>query len=155
MIAAVCGTFDPVTKGHVDLIERASKLFDHLVVFVSPNSEKNDMFHADQRLAWLQDAVSHLENVTCQIQQGLSVEACKRVHAHVLVRGVRNASDCEYEQNMAFMNHIIDDEIETILLYAKPEYMNVSSSNVKELLKYHLDISRFVPACVQRDLGCE
>lgn len=152
MRAAFCGTFDPVTKGHVDIIERAAKIFDELIVFVAPNSEKKNMFSQEQRLVWLKRSIAHLNNVTCMIQPGLTADACRQVHATILVRGVRNAIDFEYEQNMAFMNHTIDKDLETIILYTKPEYMNISSSNVKELLKYHLDISQFVPECVQEDL---
>ena len=93
-IAAFCGTFDPVTYGHLDIIERASKLFDELVVFISPNSDKNNEFTEARRLAWLNASTKHLSNVTCKIQSGLVVEACKSVNATVLVRGIRNGVDC-------------------------------------------------------------
>ena len=148
MKAAFCGSFDPVTKGHLDVIERASKMFDTLVVFVSENSSKNTAFSFEQRLSWLQQATSHLPNVECKIQKGLVVEACKSVNAQVLVRGIRNEQDCMYEQNMAFVNAHLNNNIETICLFTKPEYYLYSSSNVRELLKYGQDISTFVPACV-------
>ena len=139
-IAAFCGTFDPVTYGHLDIIERASKLFDQLVVFISPNSDKNN------------ESTKHLSNVTCKIQSGLVVEACKSVNATVLVRGIRNGVDCTYEQNMAFMNARLNEDIETVCLFTRPEYSLYSSSNVRELFKYGQDISGFVPACVLEDL---
>ena len=138
-IAAFCGTFDPVTYGHLDIIERASKLFDELVVFISPNSDKNNEFTEARRLA-------------CKIQSGLVVEACKSVNATVLVRGIRNGVDCTYEQNMAFMNARLDENIETVCLFTRPEYSLYSSSNVRELFKYGQNISGFVPACVLEDL---
>ena len=116
-IAAFCGTFDPVTYGHLDIIERASKLFDELVVFISPNSDKNNEFTEARRLAWLNESTKHLSNVTCKIQSGLVVEACKSVNATVLVRGIRNGVDCTYEQNMAFMNARLDENIETVCLF--------------------------------------
>ena len=151
-IAAFCGTFDPVTYGHLDIIERASKLFDQLVVFISPNSDKNNEFNEETRLKWLNEATKNMPNVTCKIQSGLVVEACKSVNATVLVRGIRNGVDCTYEQNMAFMNARLDDHIETVCLFTRPEYSLYSSSNVRELFKYGQDISGFVPACVLEDL---
>lgn len=151
-IAAFCGTFDPVTYGHLDIIERASKLFDQLVVFISPNSDKNNEFTEEKRLKWLNKSTKHLSNVTCKIQSGLVVEACKSVNATVLVRGIRNGVDCTYEQNMAFMNARLNEDIETVCLFTRPEYSLYSSSNVRELFKYGQDISGFVPACVLEDL---
>lgn len=154
-IAAFCGTFDPVTLGHVDLIARASKMFDQLVVFISPNSMKTNMFSSQQRLAWLNAIVKEYANVSCQIQDGLVVEACHRVGATILVRGVRNMTDFEYEKNMASMNSLIDSSIDTICLYTKPELELCSSSNVREFMKYGLDISKFVPEVVLQDLRKE
>ena len=141
-IAAFCGTFDPVTYVHLDIIERASKLFDELVVFISPNSDKNNEFTEARRLAWLNASTKHLSNVTCKIQSGLVVEACKSVNATVLVRGIRNGVDCTR----------LDENIETVCLFTRPEYSLYSSSNVRELFKYGQDISGFVPACVLEDL---
>ena len=93
-----------------------------------------------------------MSNVTCKIQSGLVVEACKSVNATVLVRGIRNGVDCTYEQNMAFMNARLDENIETVCLFTRPEYSLYSSSNVRELFKYGQDISGFVPVCVLEDL---
>ena len=152
MIAAFCGSFDPVTKGHIDVIERASKMFEKLVVFVSCNSNKNTQFSLEQRLEWLNQATAKLENVECRIQTGLVVEACQSVQAQVLVRGIRNEQDCMYEQNMAFVNAHLNQDIETVCLFTKPEYYLYSSSNVRELLKYGQDISVFVPDCVSKTL---
>lgn len=150
--AVFCGTFDPVTKGHIDIIERACRIFDTVIVFVSVNSEKTMMFSKEQRLEWLRKAAAHLENVMCKETEGLTVDACKKEGATILIRGLRNSIDFSYEQNMASMNQLIDPSLETICLYTKPEYAICSSSNVKELLKYHLDASALVPACVWNDL---
>ena len=153
--ACFCGTFDPVTLGHLDVITRASKLFDEIVVFISCNADKKERFSFEQRLAWLQEATSHLNNVRCDIQKGLVVEACHQVQATILVRGIRNMTDFEYERNMAAMNQLIDHNVETVLLMTDPRYMHCSSSNVRELLRYHQDVSALVPACVARDLKRE
>ena len=150
--AAFCGTFDPVTLGHVDLIQRASKMFDRLVIFISPNSQKNNMFSRSQRLQWLLEVTKDLENVECYIQDGLVVEACHKVGASVLVRGIRNTIDFEYEKNMAGMNALIDPSIDTICLYTREDLSLCSSSNVREFLKYDLDISSFVPECVLKTI---
>ncbi|WP_288162510.1 pantetheine-phosphate adenylyltransferase [Dubosiella newyorkensis] len=155
MRAAFCGSFDPPTLGHLDIIERASALFDELIVLVATNSSKSSMFSMEQRLAWLQEACQDLPNVTCKIQKGLIVQACQEHEIHVLVRGIRNEQDCAYEQNMAFMNAYLDPNIETICLFTKPEYDLFSSSNVRELLKYHQNIQPFVPACVFKSLEKE
>ena len=151
-IAAFCGTFDPVTKGHIDLIERSSKVFEKVVVFISPNSTKNGSYPLDKRLSWLTQSCSHLDNVECRIQNGLVVEACKSVDATVLIRGIRNGVDFEYEQNMAVVNHLLDANIETFCLFTKPELAYCSSSNVKELLKYGQDVSSLVPKCILKEL---
>lgn len=146
--AIFCGTFDPVTLGHVDVIKRASQLFDSLVVFVTPNTDKNTMFSNETRCKWLEEACKDLKNVSCEIQDGLTVDAASKVGAKFLVRGIRNGVDFQYEQNMDYMNQKIDKELDTICFFTKPEYMYCSSSNVKEMMKYDLDFSSFVPSCV-------
>ena len=150
--AVFCGTFDPVTLGHVDIIERASRMFDSLVVFVTPNSLKKNTFSAQQRCEWIAQSCAHLDNVEVAIQEGLAVDAARKAGATVFVRGIRNGADCDYEQNMAHMNHLLDSDIDTVCLFTKNDYMYHSSSNVRELLKYGLDISSFVPECVWKSL---
>lgn len=151
-IAAFCGSFDPVTKGHIDVIERASQMFDQVYVFLSKNSEKKETFSFEQRMNWLNQSCAHLSNVICQEQNGLSIDACHQVHATVFIRGIRNTIDFEYEKNIAAMNSLLDSSIETICLFTKEEYAHCSSSNVKELWKYHQDISSLVPECVSKEL---
>ena len=151
-IAAFCGTFDPVTKGHVDLIERSSKQFEKVYVFISSNIQKKEMFSFEQRLRWLQQSCAHLENVECRVQDGLVVDACHSVNATVLIRGIRNTVDFEYEKNMASMNALLDKNIETLCLITRDELANCSSSNVKELLKFKQDVSSLVPSCIVEEL---
>lgn len=150
--AAFCGTFDPVTKGHMDVIERASKLFDHVYVLIATNSEKTCTYSLDQRLDWLKEACDHLDNVSCFSHKGLSVDACKELGVNVMIRGIRNSIDFDYEQNIAFMNHYLDPSIETISLFTRDEYAHISSTNVKECLKYGRSIHDFVPECVENSL---
>jgi pantetheine-phosphate adenylyltransferase len=152
MKGAFCGSFDPVTLGHLDIIERAAAFCDELVVFISFNSNKNCQFSLQQRLDWLQQATAHLENVKCKVQTGLSVQACKEEAVDVLIRGIRNEADFAYEQNMAYMNHLLDEQMETVVLFTRPEYAYCSSSNVRELLRFGQDLSDFVPACVLETL---
>lgn len=152
MTGAFCGSFDPLTRGHLDIIERASKITDTLYVFVSVNSGKRSMYSLEQRLEWLEQATAHLPNVECRMQKGLVIEACREAGADILIRGIRSEQDCAYEQNMAFMNSYLDHEIETICLFTRPEYYLYSSSNVRELIKYGQDISMFVPDCVYKTL---
>ncbi len=146
--AIFCGTFDPVTLGHIDVIKRASQCFDSLVVFVAPNSDKKNFFSAETRARWIKESCKDLKNVDCQIQEGLTVDAAHKVGAQFLVRGIRNGIDFQYEQNMDYMNRAIDSELDTVCFFTKAEYMYVSSSNVKEMMKYHLDFSSMVPSCV-------
>lgn len=155
MKAAVCGSFDPPTLGHIDIIERASRLFDELIVFIACNSEKNALFSMEQRKEWLMESTKAFSNVKIRLQKGLIVEACQKEGVQVLVRGIRNESDCSYEQNIAYVNHCLDPSIETLCLFTKPEYMYYSSSNVRELLRYQQDIQAFVPSCVYEKLKKE
>jgi pantetheine-phosphate adenylyltransferase len=152
MKGAFCGSFDPVTLGHLDIIERAAAFCDELVVFISFNSNKNCQFSLQQRLEWLQQATAHLANVECKVQTGLSVQACKEEAVDVLIRGIRNEADFAYEQNMAYMNHLLDEHMETVVLFTRPEYAYCSSSNVRELLRFGQDLSDFVPVCVLETL---
>lgn len=143
--AAFCGTFDPVTNGHLALIERAAAQFDFLTVVVSPNSSKQCLLSADERRTLLEQSVAHLPNVSVMQFEGLATEAARKAGASVLVRGLRGAVDAGYEYNMAQMNRRIAPEIETVLLFSDPETALISSSNVRELLRYHLPVDDLVP----------
>lgn len=145
MDAVFCGTFDPVTIGHMDIIERAAALFDHLTVIVTPNSGKKTMFNDTFRQQLLKACCRHLPNVDIEIAAGLATQACRARGARILIRSLRSAADCDYEQNMAAVNALIDPAIETMFLFGKPEHTYISSSNVRELLRYGLDISSLVP----------
>lgn len=150
--AAFCGSFDPLTVGHLDLIRRASSVFDEVWVFVSRNSAKKELWSADTRAGWIEEACQDLPNVHAEISAGLAVESARQKGCGVLLRGIRNETDMAYESNMSYMNTVLDPEIETLAMFCRPEYTYISSSNVRELLKWNQSIEAFVPSCVFRDL---
>lgn len=139
------GSFDPVTKGHLDIIERASRVVDELVIGVLDNSEKSPLFTAEERVKLIKEAVSHLPNVRTESFHGLTVDFAKQNHAHILVRGLRAVTDFEYELQIAQTNHKVNSSLDTIFFTTSVEYSYLSSSIVKEIAKYHGDISSFVP----------
>lgn len=143
--AVISGSFDPVTIGHIDLIERTSKLFDQLVVLVMQNSAKETMFTLDQRCQAVKAACSGLSNVSVDKSQGLLSDYVKNNNIDVIVKGVRNSIDYEYEKDMYRINNQIGD-CETMLIFSRPELEYCSSTFVREMLKYKRDISGYVPS---------
>ena len=141
------GSFDPVTNGHLDVIERARKLFDEVIVAVAINDEKQPLFAPDERLAMLRKAIT-VDAVRVAPMEGLLVEFAASEGAHAVVRGLRAISDFEFEFQMALMNRKLDSEIETIFLMPKEEYTYLSSRIVKEIAKLGGDVSAFVPPLV-------
>jgi pantetheine-phosphate adenylyltransferase len=139
------GTFDPVTKGHVDIVERASHTVEHLTVGVVEGSLKRTMFSIDERIDMFSEAVAHLSNVSVQRYSGLTVNAAREIGATVIVRGLRITSDFEYESEMALMNRRMAEDIETICLFSALEYQILSSSRVKEVAAFGADVSDLVP----------
>lgn len=153
MRKAVCsGSFDPVTLGHVDIFERASRLVDELIICVFHNVNKPGFLPVEQRVALLEQATAHIANVRVASFSGLLVDFMRGEDAHMIVRGVRSATDLEYEQREAAMNARLAPDVETVLLLARPEYSFVSSSGIRELYRFHGDIHGLVPACVEQAL---
>lgn len=148
-IAVYPGSFDPVTKGHLDIIERASKLFDKVVVTVMFNQGKNPMFTPEERVKLLQITVSHLDNVTVDMHMGLLIDYLRDKDLKIIVKGLRAISDFESEFQMASVNQKLCNEIETVFIMTRTEYMYLSSSIVKEVAKFNGDISDFVTANVK------
>lgn len=138
------GTFDPITLGHIDIIERSSKLFDEVIILIMSNSEKKCLFTEEQRFQMLLESTKHLGNVKCDIGTGLTVNYAKKAEAQVLIRGIRAVQDYEYELATATANMWLDPNIETMFLLAKPNYSFLSSSSVKEMAKYQGDVSQLV-----------
>jgi len=153
MRIAVCpGSFDPVTLGHLDIVERAARLFDLLYVAVLDNTRKQALFTAAERVEMLREATAHLPNVRCETFSGLVVDYAKSRGAAVIVRGVRSPSDCEYELQMAGMNRALAPGIETLLLPTSPAYAHVRSSLVKEVAVLGGPVDAWVPENVSQRL---
>jgi len=147
------GSFDPVTNGHVDVIERARKLFDEVVVAVADNDEKQPLFSLKERVDLLRETTSRIQNVRVAQFRGLLVEFARAEDAGAVIRGLRAVSDFEFEFQMALMNRKLDAAVETIFLMPKEEYTYLSSRIVKEIARLGGDVSSFVPACVAKALG--
>ncbi len=147
------GSFDPVTNGHLDVIERARKLFDEVIVAVADNDEKQPLFSLGERLDLLRETAGKIDNVRIAQFKGLLVEFAKAQKAGAVIRGLRAVSDFEFEFQMALMNRKLDAAVETIFLMPKEEYTYLSSRIVKEIARLSGDVSGFVPACVAKALG--
>ena len=139
------GTFDPVTNGHVDIVERASKTVDHLIIAVVKTSSKNTLFSVDERIGMFTEAVKHVPNVSVQEFSGLTVNFAREVGADVIVRGLRITSDFEYESEMALMNRRMAEDVETVCLFSALEFQILSSSRVKEVAALGANVSAMVP----------
>lgn len=142
------GTFDPITNGHLDLIKRALKLFDEVVVAVAFGHHKNPLFSFDERVALVQASLGNHPRVSVIGFEGLLVDALKQHSAHAVIRGLRAVSDFEYEFALASMNRSLDEDFETVFLTPAQEYSFVSSTMVREVAKLGGDVAKFVPPCV-------
>ena len=152
-IGLFTGSFDPITKGHVDLIERASKLFNKLYVGIFYNREKSGFFRIEARERMVKEALEHLDNVEVITSQNeLAVTVARRLRAKVFVRGLRNSQDLDYEADMNFFNRELAGELETIFLLSKPAYQHISSSRIRELFAFQQDIADYVPQSVIKEL---
>lgn len=139
------GTFDPITNGHVDVIERAAKMFDRVTVLIAINSSKQPLFSQDERKEMATDALSHLSNISVVTHAGLVVEYAREHAADAVIRGIRAVSDFEYEFQIALMNRKLCPEISTIFLLPHERYTYLNSSIVRELAAYDQDLTDFVP----------
>jgi pantetheine-phosphate adenylyltransferase len=144
-IALFPGTFDPITIGHVNIIERALPLFDEIVVGIGHNSTKTTLFPLDQRLNWINEIFKDSPKVTVATYEGLTVDFCKTIHAHYILRGLRNMSDFDYEKNIAQMNKLVSENIESVFLMCDPAYTPISSSVVRDLIRNGGDAKPFLP----------
>ena len=139
------GTFDPITKGHVDVIERAVSLFDKLIIGIGINSSKQPMFSIEQRCNWMREIFKNEPRIEVAGYEGLTIDYCKKINAHYILRGIRYISDFEYEKAIADMNRMLAPDIETLFLTCSPEYSTISSTLVRDVIRNNGNVSLFVP----------
>ena len=153
MRIGVCpGSFDPVTLGHMDIIERATKIFDKVIVAVLNNPAKQTSFTVEERVTLLKRATEHLQTVEVDSFEGLLADYAKLCNATAIVKGLRALSDFEYEFQMATINRKLNKEVESVFFVASNEYTYVSSSNIKQIAEFGGDVSTMVPECVNKAL---
>lgn len=146
------GTFDPITNGHLDIIKRAARIFDKVIVAVAKNTGKTTLFSMDERQQLIKSSVEHIEGVSVEIFDGLIVDFCHKKGASALIRGLRALSDFEYEFQMALLNRKIGKDVESVFLMPKEKYTYLSSSMIKEIAALGGDVSCFVPEHVKNEL---
>ncbi|MGG5340525.1 pantetheine-phosphate adenylyltransferase [Enterococcus sp. AZ192] len=153
-VALFPGSFDPLTNGHLDLIERSTKIFDKVIVGVFVNTNKKALFTLEEKLLLIKQSTAHLENVEVVTQESkLTVESAAELGANFLIRGIRNVKDYEYEKDIAMMNHHLAASIETVFLLADETYGHISSSLLKEVLIFGGDVSAYLPKPVNEALN--
>jgi len=148
-IAFFPGSFDPITKGHEDIVRRAIPMFDEIVVALGVNTSKNYMFTFEQRLKWIEKTFVDYPTVKVVSYQGLTVDACKEHKANFILRGLRNSNDYEYEKSIALMNQAMAPDIETIYLNTRPEWAAISSTIIRDIIKNQGDSEAFLASGVQ------
>lgn len=146
------GSFDPITNGHLEMIERASRLFDKVYVLVSINPKKKYIFSNDERKKMIEKACEGIKNIEIVFCDSLVVDFAHKVNANCIIRGIRNHSDFDSEQQLAYYNNKLDSNIETILLFPTHKNLFVSSTSIKELVKFNQDIAEFVPAIIKQEI---
>lgn len=147
-IALFPGTFDPVTFGHIDIIERALPLFDKVYVGIGVNANKQPMFSAETRVQWLTDLFANEPKVESLVYEGLTVGCCQKIGARYVIRGIRYVNDFEYEKAIADMNRSLDKNIETVFLTCLPQYTSVASTLVRDVIRNGGEVADFVPDVV-------
>lgn len=146
------GTFDPVTLGHIDIIDRALPLFDKLVIGIGRNVNKVPMFSEEQRLQWIKEIYKGNPKVDAVVYDGLTVDCCKQAGANFILRGIRYVNDFEYEKAIADMNRSLDGHIDTVFLTCLPQFTSVASTLVRDVLKNGGNVSQFLPEVVNKTL---
>lgn len=148
-IAVFPGSFDPITKGHEDMIKRALPLFDKIIVSIGVNADKKYMFSLEERKAWIRQTFAFEDKVEVDTFQGLTVNYCRQVGANFLLRGLRNAEDFQFEKSIAQMNRELAPDVDTIFLVTNPEYAAYSSTIVRDIVRNEGDVSKFIPNAIQ------
>lgn len=149
------GTFDPVTLGHIDIVNRALPLFDKVIIGIGRNVNKQPMYSEQQRLDWLRDIYRNNSKVESVVYEGLTVDCCREHKANFILRGIRYVNDFEYEKAIADMNRSLAGHIETVFLTCLPQYTSVASTLVRDVLKNGGDVSKFLPEEVNQSISIE
>jgi pantetheine-phosphate adenylyltransferase len=151
-IALFPASFDPITNGHLDIACRALRIFDEVVLAVAVNVSKEGFFSIEERIETLEAVVGQREGLRVETFQGLTVDFARKIGARAIIRGVRAMSDFDYEFEMALMNKHLSEQIETLFMMPSPEYLYVSSSRLRELVRFGRDIDEFVPPVVAKKM---
>lgn len=151
-IALFPGTFDPLTLGHIDIIDRALPLFDKLIVGIGRNANKQPMFSEEERLQWILDTYEGNDKIEAVVYEGLTVDCCEAVGAQFILRGIRYVNDFEYEKAIADMNRSLAQRIETIFLTCSPEFTSVASTLVRDVYRNGGDVRQFLPQPVIKSI---
>ncbi len=146
------GTFDPVTFGHINIVERALPLFDKFYIGIGVNANKEPMFSAEQRKGWFNEIFKNEPKVDVIVYEGLTVDCCKKINANYVLRGIRYVNDFEYEKAIADMNRTLDENVETFFLTCLPQYTSVASTLVRDVIRNGGNVSQFVPEVVLRSI---
>ncbi|MCB0701641.1 MAG: pantetheine-phosphate adenylyltransferase [Candidatus Kapaibacterium sp.] len=151
-IAIYPGSFDPITNGHIDVIERAAKVFDKVYVVIGINSKKSSLFTQEERLEMVQTSLAHEDSVDVAFHSGLIVDYAVSVGATAIIRGLRSVTDFEYEMQIALMNRKMQPELQTVFLMPHEKYTYLNSSIIREIARYKQNVSEFVPKVVEQKL---
>lgn len=151
-IAVYPGSFDPITSGHVDIVERVAQLFDEVIVLVSQAPDKKSLFTPKERIDLIHKSLNHIKNVTADSHTGLTIDYLRKKKSRILIRGLRAVVDFEYEFSLSSMNSRLAPEIETLLVFARPEFYYISSRAVKEIAAHKGDLKGLVPEVVLKSL---
>lgn len=152
-IALFPGSFDPITLGHTDIIDRSLDLFDEIVIGIGTNSSKTPMFSLEQRTQWIKDIYAHTPKVKVLTYAGLTAKFCEQIGARFILRGIRGVVDFEYEKAIADVNRMMDNKLETVFLSCTPKYSTIASSLVRDVLKYGGDPTPLLPEQVLKHIN--
>ena len=148
-IAVFPGTFDPITRGHEDIVRRAADIFDRVIIAMGRNTKKQSLFPLEERMAWIREIFKDDPRIEVDTYDELTVEYCRRKGATFIVRGLRSSGDFEYEAHLAQVNRKLDSSVETIFIITSPELSNISSTVVRDIIIYGGDYTPFVPPAVR------
>ena len=147
-IAVFPGSFDPITKGHESIVQRALPLFDTIIVAIGANSTKTSMFPLEERKQWIEQTFAANPKIKIVDYSSLTVELCKKHNANYILRGLRSVTDFEYESNIAKMNRAMEPGIETVFMLSLPEFSGIHSTIIREIIKHNGDVSQFTPSAI-------